>query len=79
MDPPHPSEKVPQVPSVQPTGVQPQVLATPPPPQVLTPLQVQLSVPPQPSGMVPQKAPAEAQLVGTQLIRQLPAASPGHA
>jgi hypothetical protein len=41
-------------------GVQPQTPATPPPPQLLTPVQVQFSVPPQPSVTLPQWVPSQA-------------------
>src|SRR5262249_10569600 len=55
-----------QVVGVQ-TGGTPQTLATPAPPQVWGATQTpQVSVPPQPSGMVPQFLPAAAQVVGVQ-------------
>ena len=61
-------------------GVQPHWLETPPPPQVLNPVQVlpQLSVKPvqSPSGIVPQSTPAR-QVVGVQQIPKSGFAFPG--
>jgi hypothetical protein len=46
-------------------GVQPHLYATPPPPHVFTPVHVpQLSVPPQPSGGLPQFAPSDVHVDG---------------
>src|SRR5439155_21165670 len=48
----------------------PQTLATPPPPQVCGPVQTpHVSVPPQPSGIVPQFFPCAAQVVGVQMTQ----------
>src|SRR5215468_6383034 len=48
-----------------PVGPPPQTLATPPPPQVWGAVQVpQVSVPPQPSAMLPQVVPCAAHVVG---------------
>src|SRR5262245_8502411 len=50
----------------------PHTLATPPPPQVWGAVQTpQVSVPPQPSGMVPQFLPWAAQVVGVQAAEAL--------
>src|SRR5688572_17141333 len=66
--PPQPFEIMPQSPAPQVLGVHcavPHLLA-PPQPQVPLAQVPQLSVTPQPSGSMPQSAPAAAQLVGVQ-------------
>ena len=76
-EPPQPSS--PQILFAQ-FGVQPHWLETPPPPQVLNPVQVlpQLSVKPvqSPSGIVPQSTPAR-QVVGVQQVPKSGFAFPG--
>src|SRR5712691_2618892 len=54
--------------AVDAVGLPPQTLATPPPPQVWGAVQEpQVSVPPQPSAIVPQFLPWAAQVVGVQV------------
>jgi len=74
--PPQPFEIVPQFAPLGHvvTGVQPQTLAVPPPPQVCGAVQLpQLTVPPQPFGIVPQFRPVRQEVFGMHVALQTPA------